>query len=529
VKTDCAHPRLLNSLAGTGLSIPANVIGHEGGWSPDGMTYWASGASAGSLTAIDVSDTSLPHAVWTGNVSALGHGFDISPDGNRMYFSTAGPAGMKVLDISQVQARAAVPVVTDIGAATWSDGTAPQHPIGVSQGGRQWAITVDEIGQAGIHLLDVTDPAHPVVHPGITLEIEQPEHAALASQESGNDTAAGLFGYSPHYCSVDRIVDPTALACGYFQAGVRVFDIRDLAHPKEIAYFNPPGQAARSAQLTGSQHANGGDLSVDHCSSPPRFVGQQLWVTCQDNGFLVLRFAAGTYGAAGPRPAKPAAPVATAPKAPTAPTAPPAPTAATRSTPGPAKAALASTGEPDWTAGLALALMGGAGILLAARRRSGPPRGVVGLLVVVLAVTFAGTVLVGQHAAGLGPGERFALDMIDHHEHAISMARGAEADARTSRSSRALAHQIVEQQSQEVTLLRSWLPASTTVADSGPRPEPAGGSPDRAFLEAMRAHHQAALPVIAAAVRDGDSLTRGVARVMQVEQMTELRWIDAHL
>ena len=51
--------------------------------------------------------------------------------------------------------------------------------------------------------------------------------------------------------------------------------------------------------LTGSEHASGPAsrggatvaLTADWCSSPPRFVGRdQLWVTCQDNGFLTLRF-----------------------------------------------------------------------------------------------------------------------------------------------------------------------------------------------------------------------------------------------
>ena len=56
----------------------------------------------------------------------------------------------------------------------------------------------------------------------------------------------------------------------------------------------------KRALLTGSEHANGSlsngaNLSTDWCSSPPRFVGRQLWATCQDNGFMVLRFTNGAY------------------------------------------------------------------------------------------------------------------------------------------------------------------------------------------------------------------------------------------
>ena len=41
VRADCAHPKLLNSVSGNALGVPANAIGHEGAFSPDGMTYWS--------------------------------------------------------------------------------------------------------------------------------------------------------------------------------------------------------------------------------------------------------------------------------------------------------------------------------------------------------------------------------------------------------------------------------------------------------------------------------------------------------
>ena len=36
-------------------------------------------------------------------------------------------------------------------------------------------------------------------------------------------------------------------------------------------------------------------MSADWCSSPPRFVDDRLWVTCMDNGFMVLEFTNGVY------------------------------------------------------------------------------------------------------------------------------------------------------------------------------------------------------------------------------------------
>lgn len=43
IKTDCAHPKLLNSFQGTDFTAPATTLNHEGQWSPDGKTYGSSG------------------------------------------------------------------------------------------------------------------------------------------------------------------------------------------------------------------------------------------------------------------------------------------------------------------------------------------------------------------------------------------------------------------------------------------------------------------------------------------------------
>ena len=153
--------------------------------------------------------------------------------------------------------------------------------------------------------------------------------------------AARTFAPQP---SVGSGAAGTALACGYFQSGIRVFDIRDPGRVREIAYYNPPAQTGKGLALQHSLHAwiggllptisdlytsdagvsvgtatidaryvgafvaslpqllgevgtgpVSGNLSADWCSSPPRFVGEQLWVTCMDNGFLVLQFTNGVY------------------------------------------------------------------------------------------------------------------------------------------------------------------------------------------------------------------------------------------
>jgi hypothetical protein len=104
------------------------------------------------------------------------------------------------------------------------------------------------------------------------------------------------FTYGSHYCSVDNRENATALACGYFNSGIRVFDIRNPERPKEIAYYNPPATTG----LDGSSHAAqrliqpGGP---DWCASRMDFdmTDKTLTTMCQDSGLLILRFGDGTW------------------------------------------------------------------------------------------------------------------------------------------------------------------------------------------------------------------------------------------
>lgn len=318
IKTDCAHPKLLNSFGSPEFTAPMTTFNHEGQWSPDGRTYWATGLVGGSITAIGVSDPAHPTVVTSTGIGYTNHGFSLSQDGNRMYLTTAFPAGVVVLDTSGIQNRKS-PAVRELGRITWGGpATVGQHTIPVSWNNRPYLIAVDEFAGEDIHILDSYDPAKMKVVKQIQLEVNRPENAAAVNPDVAHN---GIFGYDAHYCAVDRTSNPTALACGFFNSGIRVFDIRDLMHPREIAYFNPPARVGENATLLGSEHAahpvayqgNGSntdnlgpavlangfgppDLTADWCSSPPRFVGtDQLWVSCQDNGFMALRFTNNAY------------------------------------------------------------------------------------------------------------------------------------------------------------------------------------------------------------------------------------------
>ena len=311
IKTDCAHPRLLDAISSTQLTLPANAIGHEGLWSPDGRTYWATGQA--TLTAIDVSDPAHPRPLLVTSVAHLMHGMGISPDGNTLYMAESGniftgfsgitePAvlgdrnGLKIVDISDVQARRPHPHLRALGALYWADGAAAQMAVPMTYAGHPYVLFTDELLYGAARIIDVADPHHPRLVSKLKLQIQLPQSAALRAADAGR---SDVFEYNAHYCSVDRPVNPTAAACGYFESGIRVFDIRNPVKPREIAYFHPPAQSSVKASLEGSEHANLygalGPLTADWCSSPPTFVGNQLWVTCQDDGFLTLRFTNHVY------------------------------------------------------------------------------------------------------------------------------------------------------------------------------------------------------------------------------------------
>jgi hypothetical protein len=316
VSKDCAHPKLLNGTGIGKLTKPILVVGHEGNFTPDGKTYYSTSAYTGTITAADLSNPSNPKLVFVGNAGLTNHGFSFSDDGKTMYGVTALPAGLQIIDVSDIQARKPIPRLRLIGHVTWGDdGLFSQMTIPFTKDGHPWLYVVDEAGNGGIRLIDIKNPKEPRIARQMRLEIGQATNRALRAADVGGD---GLFGYESHYCTIDRPVDPTALACGYFQSGIRVFDIRNLQSPREVAYYNPGAKTGSTlAQIPNSAHALityappllsfksltfqtladslKPDLTADWCMSPPEFRGKQLWVTCNDNGFLALEFTNGAY------------------------------------------------------------------------------------------------------------------------------------------------------------------------------------------------------------------------------------------
>jgi hypothetical protein len=189
----------------------------------------------------------------------------------------------------------------------WPDGATGQHTINVKIGKKPYVIYVDEAGAGGngittrqavcdlgllpfpiARIIDMGDETKPKVISKLMLEIHDPANCAKVVPDL---EGLSSFTYGSHYCSVDNIHNATTLACGYFNAGIRVFDIRDPVRPREIAYFNPAGTTTASP---GSNHNGRGwtPASPDYCAAQVHLDAEQgtLWTTCQDNGLLSLKF-----------------------------------------------------------------------------------------------------------------------------------------------------------------------------------------------------------------------------------------------
>jgi hypothetical protein len=76
-------------------------------------------------------------------------------------------------------------------------------------------------------------------------------------------------------------VNPTLVACSFIASGLRVFDIRDVTKPKEVAYFVAPAQSRSENENQASNFA----------MSQPAFVPQrkEIWFTDGTSGFYALQ------------------------------------------------------------------------------------------------------------------------------------------------------------------------------------------------------------------------------------------------
>jgi hypothetical protein len=366
VKSDCLHPKLLSS-------TPLGILGHEGTFSPDGNTFWVSSTGGHTITALDVSDPSVPKPLWLG-IQWVAHGMNVSDDGNRLYMADIADAGtgagLTILDVSDIQARKTNPQPKVVSHLSWPEVSIPQTALPITIGGHPYLVEVDEFSRlnypkgpldrsapvGAARIIDIADDSKPRVVSNLRLQVNMPANEEGPEQSDPGGTP--VIGYTAHYCAVPTRVDPGIVACSFLTSGMRVFDIRDPLHPKELAYANFPAVK------------NSGPEPATWAASAPAFVPErgEIWYSDGFSGFYAVRFLNGVW------PFKTASAGASQQAAvPGASTSRAAPAPQPSTTPGAAPAAqLATTGgsAPVVVAGGAL-LLGLA--LRRLRRRASPP------------------------------------------------------------------------------------------------------------------------------------------------------------
>jgi hypothetical protein len=299
VRTDCRHPRRLS----TTLS---SLFGHESGFAPDGKTFYASGTVAG-FAAIDVSDPRNPRTIFQ-QLGVQYHGMRLSNDGRTLYAAHLGEpgptglngGGLRILDVGQIQDRVARPKVTTLSNLTWDTLSIPQVAEPFTRNGHKYLLEVDEfvdlfsarglsnlreapVGAARI--INVDNPRRPRVVSDIRLEVHQPgAHAGEQLEDPGAWFPAQ--GYAAHYCGMPTRRNPKIAGCSMILSGLRLFDIRDVKNPREVAYFNKPVTKPTKPTL----FADGAYAMSQPAWDP---ANRAVWYTDTNSGFYVVRLTNG--------------------------------------------------------------------------------------------------------------------------------------------------------------------------------------------------------------------------------------------
>jgi hypothetical protein len=308
VTGDCRHPKLLAD------TVMPSGVGHEGCFQPDGMVYYM--GSTDAITPIDLSDPAHPKQLSEPKAWGI-HGCSTSEDGKRGYFADIGEGNLLIADTSEVAARKSGAQMKQISRLRLPENAGQQSTIPLTYGGEPYLLDWSEYrtflvpcipGQQKSSLfgypaiIDIADDTKPRVVSTLKTEVMDPKNCAKVLADSAiiQDTnvflkagdvfpllGSRVFLYDSHYCSTDRLHDPTIVACASFASGVRVYDIRDPYKPIEIAYWN----AGFVRDLVG------GGLYGNLAVARPVIRSDlgQIWFPDAFKGFHVLQFREGVW------------------------------------------------------------------------------------------------------------------------------------------------------------------------------------------------------------------------------------------
>jgi hypothetical protein len=293
VTKDCRHPQLMSS-------TPTGFLGHESGFAPDGRTFYASSLLADTITAIDLTNPRLPRTLTT-FTAGWSHGVRTSPDGNLLYVADMGypdssrftTGALKIYDVSAIQQRRLLPQATLLSTFTWRDVAIPQVPEPMWINGHNYLLMNDEFtalasnaafqyrassSPAIARIINVDDPKKPFQVSTMRLQVHL-EKNRDGDQQNDPGAQSPIGGYASHYCAIPRYRNPELAGCAYIESGLRLFDIRDPHHPKEVGYYNQPAP------------------SGGYAMAKPAFdvLRHQIWFTDVSNGFFAVNVTNGVW------------------------------------------------------------------------------------------------------------------------------------------------------------------------------------------------------------------------------------------
>jgi hypothetical protein len=293
---DCRNPVLLST-----FWLPWNV--HNLTLTSDARTMW----STMPLQAADLTNPRQPKVLpnledelRAGGVSKIMYSHEAwpSPDGKRLYVGgqMGGDEELLIIDVEGWPQRRAKVVGRMSG---------PGHSIRPATiGGKPFLINSDESiltptakgcvpdlatpvgGASRPFLTDISDETAPVVRGEYRLPINEPANCAnqILSLSSG----------SVHYQDVDDPTDTTFAMFSMWNAGLRVVDVRDPSHPREVAYFNPGHFQVAAPKSNGSPigllQPLLSPVGLDQAWAHSRYVPEtgHIWLATQSGGFWVL-------------------------------------------------------------------------------------------------------------------------------------------------------------------------------------------------------------------------------------------------
>jgi hypothetical protein len=142
-----------------------------------------------------------------------------------------------------------------------------------------------------VNIIDIQDPLRLTLVSSLKQEVHEPKNCLAVARDPNF-----AHGYGPPDCDVDNNQDTRMIVCSFSLGGLRVFDVRDVKHPREIAYYKPPAvlDAPRAGSLYQTFRDIPGNTKVHTADQVlyPRFAkgGKEIWFTSYDNGFQIVRF-----------------------------------------------------------------------------------------------------------------------------------------------------------------------------------------------------------------------------------------------